>query len=128
MSAWQQYVDERLVRSKNVRSAAIIGADDGATWAESSGGLLKDGEGAAIVALFKDPGEVFISGVVVGGEKYKGIKGDEKAICAHTGASGVALVKTARTIVVGHYEEGEAPCSALLSVEKVADLIRANGD
>jgi profilin len=127
MSALQRYVDDRLIGTNNVRRAAIIGADDGGTWAESDGGLLEPGEGAAIVDLFKDPEEVRVTGVMVGGEKYKGVKGDEKSICATKGADGVAIVRSARAVVIGFYEEGEAPCAALATVQDVADSLRADG-
>ncbi|WP_329456507.1 profilin [Streptomyces sp. NBC_01497] len=127
MATLQEYVDKELVGTNNVRRAAIIHADDGGTWAESDGGLLEAGEGAAIVALFKDPGEVHSKGVVVGGEQFVGVKGDEKSICATKGADGVAIARTDRTIVIGYYQEGEAPCDALLTVGNVADSLRENG-
>ena len=50
----------------------------GAAWAQSPGWALKAGEGAALAALFKNPANVFASGVTVGGVKYMGIKGDER--------------------------------------------------
>ncbi len=113
--------------TNNVRRAAIISADTGDTWAESSGGMLEPGEGPAIVALFKDPGQVLDTGVLIGGEKYAGVHGTEKAICATRGANGVGMSKTAQTIVIGYYEEGQAPCSASLTVQNVADSLIEDG-
>ncbi|MCA1218804.1 profilin [Streptomyces sp. 8L] len=127
MATLQEYVDKDLVGTNNVRRAAIIRADDGGTLAESDGGLLRDGEGADIIALFRDPSEVRAKGVVVGGEQFAGVKGDEKSICATKGADGIAIARTDRSIIIGFYQEGEAPCDALLTVGNVADSLREDG-
>ncbi|MCF3962762.1 profilin [Streptomyces fuscigenes] len=127
MSDWQQYVDERLVGTNNVRNAAIIGADDGGTWAESDENLLKPGEAEAIVALFKDPEGVRESSVVVGGEKYTNLIGRGSSVCAKKGADGVTMTRTDRAVIVAVYEEGQAPCAALAVTENLAETLREKG-
>jgi profilin len=89
--SWQSYVDEKLVGTGQIAAGAIIGLDGG-TWAASPGFSLKyrlilffsyysyifsffrAGEGSKIVTLFKNPSNVFASGVTVNGIKYIGIK------------------------------------------------------
>ncbi|KAK5988420.1 Profilin-P [Cladobotryum mycophilum] len=123
--SWQSYVDEQLVDTHHVAKAAVVGADDGGTWA-SSKDFLKGGEGAGFINLFKSPADVFAKGVVVNGVKYMGIKGDSRSIYAKKGATGVVLVKTETTILVAYYNETQQPGNAASTVEKLADYLIEN--
>ncbi len=80
MSVWQSYVDDQLIGSGKVRGAAIIAAADGTVWAQSPDLAIRAGEGAAIVALYKKPDDVFATGVTAGGIKYMGTKADDRSI------------------------------------------------
>lgn len=76
--SWQSYVDDQLVGTGNVTGAAIIG-HDGNVWA-SKGLELKAGEGAKLVAGFKDSASVLSGGILIGATKYLGIRADDKSI------------------------------------------------
>ncbi|MFD4786125.1 profilin [Streptomyces sp. NPDC058459] len=125
MSSWQEYVDEQLVGTGHVRSGAIIGVTDGGTWAASRD-VIKANEGPVIVQLFKNPGEAFARGITVGGVKYMAIKADDSSIYGKKGATGVALAKTGKTIVIGYYDEKQQSGNAAREVEKLAEHLRDN--
>ncbi|MCX4661556.1 profilin [Streptomyces uncialis] len=125
--SWQSYVDNDLVGSGRVQAAAIIDAANGNTRATTAG-LLKPGEGAAIVALFRKPADVFAKGVTVSGVKYMGIKGDSRSVYGKKGATGVVLVKTNQSILIGRYNETQQPGDAALVVEQLADRLIEQGD
>ncbi|KAM9977913.1 hypothetical protein ACTFIR_011790 [Dictyostelium discoideum] len=124
--SWQQYVDEQLVGA-GLCQAAILGANDGGVWAKSSGINITKPEGDSLVALFKNPADVFSKGAVVSGVKYMGIKGDPQSIYGKKGAGGCVLVKTNQAIIVGLYDEKFQPGPAALAVEKLGDYLRDNG-
>ncbi|KOX00260.1 MULTISPECIES: profilin [unclassified Streptomyces] len=124
--SWQAYVDDQLVGTGRLQYGAIISAADGSAWALSNGFGLTADEGAAIVALFKNPADVFTMGVTVAGVKYTGIKADDRSIYGKKGATGVALAKTAQTIVIGYYNEKGQPGNAAMTVEKFADYLTQN--
>ncbi|WP_420848622.1 profilin [Protofrankia coriariae] len=97
---------------------------NGGTWAASAGFPLREGEGLRIVRLFNDPSGVFTSSVTVDGTTYAGIKGDSQSIYGKKGSSGVILAKTAQTVLVGVYDEGQQPGTAALVVENLAECLR----
>jgi profilin len=76
--SWQAYVDDQLVGTGHVIGASIIG-HDGNVWA-SKNLTLKAGEGAKLVAGFKDSASILGGGVFVDGQKYLTIKADDKSI------------------------------------------------
>ncbi|WP_330329115.1 profilin [Streptomyces sp. NBC_00536] len=126
MSSWQTLVDD-LVASGKVRGAAIISAADGAVWANTPTLVLKAGEGAALVALYKNPTLVFSSGVTVCGVTYQGNKGDERSIRGARSTAGVGLAHTGQAIVIGCYTAGQIPGEAYNRVEVTADYLIENG-
>ncbi|KAM9998813.1 hypothetical protein ACTFIY_008463 [Dictyostelium cf. discoideum] len=124
--SWQHYVDEQLVGA-GLCQAAILGANDGGVWAKSTGITIGKQEGDGLVALFKNPGDVFAKGALVGGVKYMGIKGDPQSIYGKKGAGGCVLVKTNQAIIVGIYDEKFQPGPAAVATEKLGDYLRDNG-
>jgi len=122
----QNYVDDQLVGSGNLSHAAIIG-HDGNNWAITKGWSLKPGEGAKVVASFKDPASVFGTGITIEGNKYLGIKADARSIYGKKGTSGVVLVKTGQAILVCVYGENQLPGNATNTAEKLADYLIENG-
>lgn len=124
--SWQSYVDDQMVGTGQIRSAAIIGLD-GTIMASSAGYTLKPGEATAIINLFKNPANVFASGVTVAGTKFMGIKGDDRSIYGKKGATGVMLVKTGQTILLGYYDATQQPGNAANAVEKLGDYLIDNG-
>jgi len=123
---WDSFVQDQLLGTGQSSGAAIIGAFDGSVWAADSLSL-KAGEGSAIVNLFRNPSNVFASGITVGGVKYLGIKGDEQSIYGKKGATGVIIAKTNQLIIISIYNERQQPGNAALVVEKLADYFRDNG-
>jgi profilin len=123
--SWQSYVDDQLVGA-GFKDGAILG-HDGNPWAVSPGLGLKAGEGAKLANTFKNPADVFASGITVGGVKYMGIKGDDRSIYGKKGAGGIVTVKTGQAIVVGVYDEKFQPGPAANTAEKLADYLIENG-
>eukprot|EP01132_Coremiostelium_polycephalum_P001950 gene1950-2386_t len=121
------FCKDQLIGSGQVEMAAIISAADGGVWASSPSNFLKSNEGSTIKNLFSNPAEVFATGVTVGGIKYMGIKGDNRSIYGKKGATGVILVKTNQTIIVGFYNEKQQPGNASNVTEKLADYLIDNG-
>ncbi|KAN0006622.1 hypothetical protein ACTFIU_003338 [Dictyostelium citrinum] len=124
---WQTYIDEQLLPN-GLCSAAIISSNDGSIWAQSPKIGLNKAECDSLIALFKKPEEVFSKGVVVGGIKYMGIKGDQTSIYGKRGATGCVLVKTTKCIIIGVYDEKMHPANATNSVEKLGDYLRDDGN
>jgi len=118
-------VDDQLIGA-GLHQAAIIG-HDGNVWAQSAGFGLKPGEGAALVTLFKNPANVFASGVTINGVKYMGIKGEDTSIYGKKGAGGLVTVKTGQSVLIGVYNETLQPGPAVNIVEKLGDYLKENG-
>jgi profilin len=55
------------------------------------------------------------------------IQGDERSIYGKKGATGVVIVKTPQTILIGVYNENMQPRNAANTVEKLADYLIDNG-
>eukprot|EP01097_Dermamoeba_algensis_P002567 TRINITY_DN2022_c0_g1_i2.p1 TRINITY_DN2022_c0_g1~~TRINITY_DN2022_c0_g1_i2.p1 ORF type:complete len:137 (-),score=26.62 TRINITY_DN2022_c0_g1_i2:71-448(-) len=123
--SWQDYVKQ--LTDQGLNGAAILGNSDGGVWSISNTLTLKAGEGRALADLFKNPSNVFVSGITINGEKYMGIKGDQQSIYGKKGQGGIVTAKTNQGIVVGRYNETVQPGNAALYVEKLADYIRDNG-
>ncbi|KAN0042659.1 hypothetical protein ACTA71_011469 [Dictyostelium dimigraforme] len=123
--SWQQYIDEQLIGS-GLCSAAILSNSDGSVWAKSPNMTISKQEADALIALYKNPAEVFAKGVTVGGIKYMGIKGDPQSIYGKKGPGGIVLVKTIQTIIIGIYDEKFQPGPAAVAAEKLGDYLRDN--
>eukprot|EP00002_Diphylleia_rotans_P009589 TRINITY_DN19978_c0_g1_i1.p1 TRINITY_DN19978_c0_g1~~TRINITY_DN19978_c0_g1_i1.p1 ORF type:complete len:127 (+),score=29.35 TRINITY_DN19978_c0_g1_i1:88-468(+) len=124
--SWQAYVDSNLVGSGNLAQGAILGAAGG-VWAASAGFSITAAEVSALVAGFASTSSFQASGVNVAGVKYMFLRGDERTVQAKKGATGVVLVKTKQSILVGVYNDKQQPGAATLTVEKLADYLIENG-
>jgi profilin len=123
--SWQTYVDEQIVPVCQAGGAILD--HDGNVWAIKSGFQLKHDEGKKIVAHFSNPGEVFNTGITIGGNKYLGISSNESSIYGRKGPDGCVLVKTAQTILIGVYNEHTQPGIAANAMEKLGDYLKSNG-
>jgi profilin len=143
-SAWQQYCDQQLVDTGDVCGAAIVGLTDGAVWAARDL-ALKQGEGVALIALFKRKSDASDPGAFsIGGVKYLTVRADARSVygkmVTHThhisrftqsesissrvkSNTGVVCVKTGHCVVVGRYDENIQPGQAVLRVEKLGDFL-----
>ncbi|KAG5634794.1 hypothetical protein H0H81_000762, partial [Sphagnurus paluster] len=122
------YVDDELMASGQLSNAAILSASDGGTLAHNQGWTLRPGEGAGLVALYRNPADAFAKGITVGGIKYMAIKADSRSIYGKKGATGVVLVKTNQAILIGCYNDRQQPGNAAFQVEKLADFLIDNGN
>jgi len=122
----QSYIDDQLVGSGHIAKGALVGFD-GSTWATSPGFTVSAAEGAALVAMFNNPANVFASGITAAGCRYLALKSDARSIYGKKGTSGVVCVKTGQCVIVGVYGEKQQPGSAANSVEKLADYLIENG-
>jgi len=122
--SWQAYVDDQLVGA-GLTGGVLLG-HDGSVWA-SKNFNIQGTEGAGLANLFKNPANVFATGIFLGGNKYMGIKGDERSIYGKKGATGVATAKTGQAIIIGYYDEKVQPGNAAVIVEKLADYLIDNG-
>ena len=57
------------------------------------------------------------------GKWYMGIKGNQDSIYGKKEATGIILVKTKRTIVIGYYNEKQMPGNAAVTVASVANYL-----
>jgi len=108
MTTWQDYVKNNLVGTGKMSYAAIIGIQDKAIWAQSSGITLTPDEINKIVEAF-DPAnkpKVQEGGLVLCGTKYFAIaigeEGDD--IQLKNGQNGACLARTIRAIILAAYE------------------------
>jgi len=120
--SWQAYVDNNLVGSKCVVKAAIHGID-GSKWATTPGFTVSLDETKKLAASFKDATGIRSNGLFIGGQKYFALKADDRSIYGKQGSSGVACVKTGKSILIGVYDDKIQPGQATSVVEKLADYL-----
>eukprot|EP00727_Mastigamoeba_balamuthi_P006272 m51a1_g2264 putative profilin ii (128) ;mRNA; f:339796-340778 len=124
--SWQAYVDQQLIGTGQINQGAILGLD-GNIWAKSKDFALKAGEGAKLVANFKDPASAQGSGIYVNGNKYMTLKADANSVYGKkSGNGGVITVKTKQAVLVGLYPEGIQAGAATNVVERLGDYLREN--
>ncbi|MFD4923014.1 profilin [Streptomyces goshikiensis] len=122
---WQKALDD-LANSGKVTWAAILDPS-GAVRVATPGPGLRPGEGPAAVKAYNNPANVFSSGLTLWGVKFFGIKADERSIYLKKGATGAAVVRTAQSAIVAHYDETKQPGPAYDAVEKAADRVIPQG-
>jgi profilin len=126
-STWQMYVDDQLVATGDVCGAAIVGAGDGSVWAAKNL-ALKQGEGSALLALFKTAADVADSNAFfIGGVRYLTVRADAHAVYGKMSNCGVICAKTGHCVVVGRYDDDIQPGQAVVRVEKLADYLVQHG-
>lgn len=144
--SWQSYIDNDLVGTGKIASAAIHGLD-GSQWATSVGfnvssfaqeSLLSQRpakeitkisgeEVEKIVKGYADPDTVRSDGFHLQGEKYITIKADGKTLYAKRGQKGVYAVKTGMALVVGTFDTPIQPGDAAKAVDNFADYLISKG-
>ncbi|KAF8233258.1 Profilin/allergen [Tricholoma matsutake] len=129
--SWQTYVDSNLVGSGRIAKAAIIG-QLGGVWAASSGYTLSPAEQTAINNAFKpenaaDPNlglsKIQRDGLLLSGQKFFCLRGDERSIYLKKGADGAVVVKTKQAILVTEYIPPTQAGEATSVVEGLADYL-----
>jgi len=118
--SWQNYVDQQLMGSGLVTKAVIAG-HDGTLWAKSNNIEPTREELVKLSSSFADQGNLAMSGVHIGGEKFFYLSGTDKVIRCKKGKSGVHSMKTLQTILVAVFEEP-------IQHPQVASVVESLGD
>ncbi|SPO05997.1 related to profilin [Cephalotrichum gorgonifer] len=124
--SWQAYVDDTLVKSGHLDKAAILSLDGTSTWATTAGFQVSAEEGKALASILTtDAGKeaVWANGFHVGGERFVVTKAEGRSLYGRQGREGVCIVKTAQTLIVGHYGESHVAGNTANVVEKLADYL-----
>ncbi|KAH3761686.1 profilin II [Pelomyxa schiedti] len=134
--SWQNYVDDNLVGSGFVDSAAILGSEDGSVWSRSSefpslSALIPGTEVAEVVSIIKDNFEREHTpqsrGIWAGGLKYMCVKADTRSVYGKGNKGGIVTVRTGKCVLVGIYGEGKQAGNAVKTVEDLADYLIGAG-
>ncbi|KAK8394519.1 hypothetical protein O3P69_006593 [Scylla paramamosain] len=118
--SWQNYVDQQLMGSGLVAKAVIAG-HDGTLWAKSNNIEPTREELVKLSSSFADQGNLAMSGVHIGGEKFFYLSGTDKVIRCKKGKSGMHSMKTLQTILVAVFEEP-------IQHPQVASVVESLGD
>merc|ERR1712072_1222134 len=119
--SWQQYVESQMIEKK-LKKGAIAGLD-GNIWAKSSGFNLTAAEVKSLLDSYDDAGKMSSSGIVLEGQKYFYLSGDEKIVRGKQGKGGVHLMKTNQTLLIGVYDEPLTPPEAVNITESLGDYL-----
>merc|ERR1712168_1146651 len=119
--SWQQYVESQMIEKK-LKKGAIAGLD-GNIWAKSSGFNLTAAEVKSLLDSYDDAGKMSSSGIVLEGQKYFYLSGDEKIVRGNQGKGGVHLMKTTQTLLIGVYDEPLTPPEAANITESLGDYL-----
>jgi len=120
--SWQTYVDTNLLGTGKISKAVILG-HDGSQWAASEGFTVPAGEATTLVKLFTDSDAVWSHGFTLEGQKYFGIKADDRSVYGKLGTGGAVCVKTTQAVLVGLYVDPTQPGEAATTVENLADYL-----
>ena len=123
--SWQDYVNTQLI-GKDLKDAAICG-HDGNLWAKSENFNVTAGEIQAILQKYDNPSQLASSGLVLGGQKFLYLSGDDEVLRGKQGKRGVHLMKTNQTLLVGVYEAPMEPATAATVTEKLGDYLKGAG-
>lgn len=119
MGDWQAYIDNNLIGSGYMHSAAIIGLADGSYWAYGGDYIPQPDEITHIQACLKDPSKALASGVTIATVKYLALRATPGSIILKKGGSGGCIFVSKQTIVIGIYGNPEA--SSALASETAKD-------
>jgi profilin len=109
----------------NVASAAILGAD-GSIWACSEGFTVDPAKASQLWNCFADAAPLRNGGLMINGDKYTFIRGDDRKLYLKKGLNGTFIVRTNRAIIIGVHNESQVPEPASVTVDKLADYLTAS--
>nr|CCC95902.1 unnamed protein product [Trypanosoma congolense IL3000] len=105
--SWQSYVDESLIGSGYMHSAAIVGLADGSYWAYGGTYIPQPEEVAHILKCLENLSLVQSSGVTIYGVKFFGLQsgsdGQMKYIFFKKGAAGGCIYTSKQTAIIAVY-------------------------
>ncbi|KAK4126239.1 Profilin/allergen [Parathielavia appendiculata] len=129
--SWQAYVDSSLVGSGHIDKACIVSAAGDSTWATTPDFQVKPEELKAIVAVLNEPDKTngapvvtaYSEGLHVAGERFVATRVEDRHIYGRKEKTGICIVKTKQTILIGHYGENVQAGNATQTVEALADYL-----
>ncbi len=123
--SWQAYVDDQLI-SKNLKKAAIAGLD-GNIWAKSADFNLTPAEVKNLLSGYDDSSKLYSSGLVLEGQKYLYLSGDERVKRGKQGKGGVHIMKNKQTLLVSIYDEPLTAPEAANITESLGEYLNTCG-
>lgn len=125
--SWQDYVNDQLMASELLLSAAIVG-HDGHIWAKSPDFKVTSLELATLVQGFARP-ELLTTdeGITLANTKYIYLSGTESVVRARLGKIGVHGMKTIRALVLALYADPVLPQQVAPVVETLGDYLISCG-
>eukprot|EP00758_Cryptobia_borreli_P006730 Tbor_TRINITY_DN5194_c1_g2::TRINITY_DN5194_c1_g2_i1::g.26176::m.26176/K05759/PFN; profilin len=118
MGDWQGYIDNSLIGSGNMHSAAIIGLSDGAYWAYGGDYVPQPDEVTHILACLKEPSKALASGITIAGIKYFAVRAVPGMIIYKKGGSGGCICQSDQACIMGVYGNPEVPSALAAETEK----------
>jgi len=107
---------------KKLKKGAIAGLD-GNIWAKSSDFEVTAAEVKSLLDSYEDPSKMSSTGIVLAGQKYFYLSGDEKVVRGKQGKGGVHLMRTKQTLLIGVYDEPLTPPEAANITESLGDYL-----
>jgi len=124
--SWQQYIDDQLLATKQVKEAVILG-HDGNVWAASQDFSVTPEELKKIVDDYNSVDTLAQSGLTVAGTRYMYISSNDKVVRAKKGTGGLHLVKTVQAIIIASYAEPVTAEQCAVVTEKLGDYLVSVG-
>ena len=121
--SWQEYVDNSLVGTQMVTKACLAG-HDGSIWATSNGFNVSLEEVKTLFSGFEDNATIQAKGIDVAKEHYFVIHASESSIYGKMKATGVAIVKTHKAIIISFYDDKIQPGQCAKVTENLGDYLR----
>ena len=120
--SWQDYVDNQLVGSGSVKSAAIIGTD-GSLWAKSPNFNLSSAEIMTVAQNYSNMSYFQSNGITLGGTRFIFLSATDRVLRAKKNKEGLHCIKNQTCIIIGVYEEPVTAPQAATVVEKLGDYL-----
>lgn len=128
--SWQTYIDDSLIGSGFMHSAAIVGLTDGSYWAYGGTYIPQPAEVAHIQKCLKDPALVQSSGISIYGIKFFGLRsgadGDTSYIFFKKGGAGGCVYTTKQTFIVAVYGNPAEPSALQQDLAKASHNVAVN--
>lgn len=122
--SWDSYIKDQLLATTFCQKGAICGLD-GSVWAVSEGWGVQAAEAKTLAGAFKDQTILQSKGVVIAGEKYMFIGGNEDVLRGKKGTAGVHINKTSQAMIIGYYEQPVQPGQCATTVEALGDYLKS---
>ena len=118
MGEWQGYIDDSLIGSGHMHSAAIVGLSDGGYWAYGGDYIPQPEEVTHILKALKEPSVALASGITIGGVKFFAVRALPGLIVIKKGGSGGCIAVSTQAAVIGIY--GDPGQGSALAAETAA--------